>query len=137
MKRNYELLEQTSDIRIRIFGDNLENIILNGIKAFNEVVYSGQIKKYQKILQFELRFDREDLMIVNVFSWLILQLDSYNVLINPIEILENKEERILTINYTKFIPLKVAYFNFVPKGATYNEVIFNVVEGYAEITIDT
>ena len=69
MKRNYELLDQTSDIRIRIFGDSVEDIVFNGIIAFNDIIYSGQKRKFNKIKQYELSFDREELILVNIFSW--------------------------------------------------------------------
>ncbi len=137
MKRNYELLDQTSDVRIRIFGDSVEHIVFNGIIAFNDIIYRGQKRKFKKIKRYELSLDREELILVNIFSWLILQLDSFNVLVDPIEIIENKEKQIITVVFTNSMPLKVDSFNFVPKGATYNEVIFNIEKGYAEITIDT
>ena len=137
MTQNYELLDQTSDLRIRIFGNGVEDIVFNSIKAFNEIVYGGQVRKYKKMLDYELHFDKEELILVNIFSWLILQLDSFNILVNPMEINENKEKGVITITFTRIIPLNVNSFNFVPKGATYNEVIFNVEKGYAEITIDT
>ena len=137
MKQNYELLDQTSDLRIRIFGNGVEDIVFNSIKAFNEIVYEGQVRKYKKMQKYELHFDKEELILVNIFSWLILQLDSFNILVNPVEINENKEKGVMTITFTKVIPLSVNSFNFVPKGATYNEVIFNIEKGYSEITIDT
>ncbi len=133
----YELLDQTSDIRIRIFGNSTENIILNAILAFNDIIYAGEEEKLSGNKVYKLNFFKPDLLVVDILSWAILELDSNNVLIKPINISVDESISLLTVTYEESIAKDGSSFRFSPKGATYNDVIFDLKNGYAEITIDT
>lgn len=137
MNFKYELLDQTSDIRIRIFGNSTENIILNAILAFNDIIYAGEEEKLSGNKVYKLNFFKPDLLVVDILSWTILELDSNNVLIKPINISVDESISLLTVTYEESIAKDGSSFRFSPKGATYNDVIFDLKNGYAEITIDT
>ncbi|MHB8361251.1 MAG: archease [Thermoplasmataceae archaeon] len=133
----YELLDQTSDIRIRVYGNTIQDIIINCFFAFNAVIYSGKSNFIESHKTHVINFWNKNFLIVDIFSWLILSLDSFGILIKPEKIEINMDNGNLNIDYTEIEPLDYSLFVFSPKGATYNNVILNEDKGFAEITIDT
>ncbi|MCL4335535.1 MAG: archease [Candidatus Thermoplasmatota archaeon] len=132
---NYKFLEHTADLSIRVFGNDLSEIICNSVFATADLIYP--VKRLSKNARTGRNYSfvsREE-MLVKILTDVINEFELNLTLYFCCDSLEIKEK-------SAFISMSGHAFTRMPsvrnvlKSATYHDLSMNAVNGHVDLTFD-
>jgi SHS2 domain-containing protein len=138
---NYEILEHTADVRVRIYGKSIKDLFKNAAFALFSLIveYKAKLKKEKEI---KLEAQNHEELLVNWLNELISVFYAYKFLPASFKIIVKEEDGLVAldgkIKGEDFDPYENKKINMEIKAATYHNLkIEKNNEGYrAEIVFD-
>ncbi|MCL5437802.1 MAG: archease [Candidatus Thermoplasmatota archaeon] len=134
--RIFEFLEHTSDLFVRIYADSVESLIRNCVYTFPRLVldHPDGIPDFTRSL--DLKGDTPEEMVLDLFSELIVVLDSENVLISNLDSLSGSMDDGFTAILSGFHLKGDEEYSNVIKAATRHELRYYEEDGFLTVLFD-
>ena len=118
---NYEILDHTADIKIRVYGNDFKEILENSAKAVMEIINSEDTDADVRY-NFELSGDGKDQLLVRLINELIYVLQTDKLLIKNVRVEIESEHKYMV--FCKGIKIHNYHeLNYDIKGATYHDLL--------------
>lgn len=118
---NYEILEHTADLKIRVYGNNFVDVLKNSAYAVSDLLFPEDIVTDQSY-DFEITGEADDQILVKLLNEVVYVLQTKKLLLKLFYIKETKENHYSVhckgkkINYSDEI-------NYDIKGVTYHDLL--------------
>lgn len=132
--QEFELLDHTADLSIKIFGRSDKEIFTNAVYAFNKITVDD-FSHTSGESHFSISSTNMENLLVDFLSRLIFELDVNGIIhtgVNKISIRDNSME--VELGYTEIGELH-EYSNVI-KGVTYHNLSYDTKKGYAVVVFD-
>ncbi|MEK6847100.1 MAG: archease [Nanoarchaeota archaeon] len=90
--KKYELLEHTSELKLKIYGKRLEEIFENCALAFSDIISRGKKVKKNKIKEIEISGKDFESLMYNFIEELIYLLDAENLIVSSAKVKVDKNK---------------------------------------------
>lgn len=118
---SYEILEHTADIKIRVYGNNFIDILINSAYAVADLLFPGEIVQ-DSDYEFEITGTTEDQILVRLLNELVYILQTEKLLLKFFQI--NKAGKNLYCVKCKGTKINFSdEFNYDIKGVTYHDLL--------------
>lgn len=88
MKRQYEWIEHTADVGVRVFGDDLKGLFSHAASAFFEIITEIDTIEPRKIYTIKVRGDDWEELLVNWLNELLFLFETKGLVFREFEIEE-------------------------------------------------
>ena len=118
---NYEILDHTADIKIRVFGSDFVDILANSARAISDLLFPGDIVP-ERTCNFEVTGETDDQVLVRLLNELVYIIQTKKLLFKYFDIKETDKNKYSVhcrgkeINYSDEI-------NYDIKGVTYHDLL--------------
>lgn len=132
---NYELLDHTTDLRIRVYGKSFEDLMSNAGHAIADLILPD-VKRSDRIHSFKVSGSSKEQILVRFLNELIYLIQTEYVVYREFDISEKDCE--YSVNCTGSTIGTSDFPEYDLKGATYHDLSVEFVNGrfMAEIIID-
>jgi len=96
--KEYELLEHTADLGIRVWGDSLRNLFINSASAMYELIADTETIKPTVSFKVKVEAKDREVLLRNWLSELLSYFHTKNILFSGFKIEELSENTVLSIN---------------------------------------
>lgn len=118
---NYEILEHTADIKIRVFGKNFIDILVNSAYAIADLLFPGDIMK-ERNYEFEITGETDDQILIRLLNELVYILQTKKLLLKFFDI--KKTDKNLYSVHCRGTKIKYSdEINYDIKGVTYHDLL--------------
>ena len=118
---NYEILDHTADIKIRVFGNNFIEILANSAYAIADLLLPGDIMQ-DKNYYFEIDGTTDDQILVRLLNELVYILQTKKLLFKFFDI--EKTSKNLYLVHCRGTEIKYSdEINYDIKGVTYHDLL--------------
>ncbi len=122
MDKDFEILDISGDVGIRVFGENLEKLFINAARGLYNLITENSNIHSSKAVDINVYAESLDGLLVGWLNELIFQFDTYGFLGRDIEIKNLTENRIeATVFGEEFDPEKHEK-GLLIKAATYHNL---------------
>ncbi|RMG73677.1 MAG: archease [Nitrospirae bacterium] len=122
MDKDFEILDISGDVGLRVFGENLERLFINSARGLYHLITENSQIKPQRAVDVNVYADTLDGLLVGWLNELIFQFDTYGFLGADVEIKSLSENRIeATLFGEDFDPARHER-GLLIKAATYHNV---------------
>jgi SHS2 domain-containing protein len=94
MDKDFEILDISGDVGIRVFGENLEKLFINAARGLYNLITENSNINSSKTVDINVYAENLDGLLVGWLNELIFQFDTYGFLGREIEIKNLSENRI-------------------------------------------
>ena len=118
---NYEILEHTADLKLRVYGNDFTDILVNSSFAMADLLFPGDLKQ-DKNYRFEITGDSDDQILVRLLNELVYILQTKKLLFKVFNI-EKTGKNLYSVNCKG---AEIAYtdeINYDIKGVTYHDLL--------------
>ncbi|NIP29309.1 MAG: hypothetical protein GTO02_02470 [Candidatus Dadabacteria bacterium] len=118
---NYEILDHTADIKIRVFGNDFREILENSASAILEIINNEDVNP-DVSHNFEVSGEGKDQILVRLINELIYILQTEKLLIKNVQVEKEGEHKYMV--FCKGIKINNEHeLNYDIKGATYHDLL--------------
>ncbi len=122
MDKDFEILDISGDVGIRVYGENLEKLFINAARGLYQLITENSNINPSRAVDINVYSESLDGLLVGWLNELIFQFDTYGFLGSDIEIKNLSENRIeATIFGEEFDPKKHEK-GLLLKAATYHNL---------------
>ena len=118
---NYEILDHTADIKIRVFGNSFIDILVNSAFATSDILYPGETKQ-DRNHEFEITGSSDDQVLVRLLNELVYILQTEKLLFKFFEI-ERTGNNLYSIQCRGTKIKDSDEINYDIKGVTYHDLL--------------
>ncbi len=135
--KKYEFLEHKADIRIKAYGKNFEEALLNSAYALKKVILKKEINEKEEIKEIiKIKGNSKEEILHKFLEEFLFILDSKKELLIKIEKINLEKKEIVL--YAKFQKIKENRINNPIKAIVYNDILIKELKDKTtiEFTLD-
>ncbi|MGI9534828.1 MAG: archease [Thermodesulfobacteriota bacterium] len=118
---NYEILDHTADIKIRVFGRDFIDILKNSAFAITDLLFTGEIMQ-DKNYEFEITGTTEDQILIRLLNELVYIIQTEKLMLKFFDI-KKTGKNLYSVN-CKGTKIKHSdEMNYDIKGVTYHDLL--------------
>ena len=118
---NYEILEHTADIKIRVFGGDFLDILENSAFAISDLLFPGQIMEDREY-KFQVTGETNDQVLVRLLNEIVYIIQTEKLILKFFDI-KKKGKNLYSVN-CKGTEIKHSdEFNYDIKAITYHDLL--------------
>ena len=118
---NYEILDHTADLKLRVYGNNFTEILANSAYAVSDLLLPGDIMQ-DRNFKFEITGNTEDQILIRLLNELVYILQTKKLLFKHFDI-KNSGKNLYSVRCRGTILKDPDEINYDIKGVTYHDLI--------------
>ncbi len=137
MKKKFEFLEHTADIKFRAFGKTLEEVFENSVLAVSNILSRGKKIKPVKIQRIQIEGGDNENLLYNLLEQVIYLFDAENFIVSKAKIEFDETVRNMKVEFYGDDTKKYSGLDHI-KAITYNNMfVKKAKDGWeAQVVVD-